>query len=158
MAKSNPPTRVCIDSSVLIAYLSGDQPKHADGISALFHDGAIGKAKIFGSTLLFPEVLGGGFDAPPDLAMENQIFQVLRNPNTLTLIQASVQVGMIARELRRELHLKTPDAVHLASAIAVDADYFMTVDEDDFPIGESVKGVQIEFPHPPSGAFTLPEA
>src|SRR4051794_20815145 len=101
--------------------------------------------------------MGGGFKTPPDLALENQIFQVLRNPETLTLVQVSVQVGMIARELRRELRLKTPDAVHLASAIAVDADFFMTVDEDDFPVGRTVKGVRIELPHPPSGDLTLPE-
>lgn len=148
---------MCIDSSVLIAHLVGDHPEHADGISALLHDGSMKKAQIFGSTLLFAEVMGGGFDSPPDLAMENQILQVLRNPETLTLIQTSVQVGMLARQIRRDLRLKTPDAVHLASAIAIGADFFMTIDVKDFPIGETVKGVQVTLPHPPSGEFTLPQ-
>lgn len=157
MAKTRPTPRVCIDSSVVIAYLNGDQPQHTDGIASLFHDARAKRVQLLGSTLLLAEVMGGGYDATPDLAMDNRIFGILRNPETITLIQASLQVGMIARDLRRELRLKTPDAIHVASAIFAGVDAFMTTDER-LPVGKVIKGVPVRFPESPSGNLVLPSS
>ena len=87
--------------------------------------------------------------------MENRIFSVLRNPETITLIQTSVQVGMIARDLRRQFRLKTPDAVHVASAVFAQVDAFMTTDER-LPIGQVVRGVPVRLPESLTGKLVLP--
>jgi predicted nucleic acid-binding protein len=106
--------------------------------------------------LLLTEVLGGGFSQPPDLAKENQILALLDNPNIITLVQVTRQVAMQAREFRQRFHIKSPDAIHLATAVFIGADSFMTTDEDDFPIGETVDGVRILVPHSALGADILP--
>jgi predicted nucleic acid-binding protein len=135
----------------VISHVVGDHPEHASGIAGLFHDSDTGRVQLFGSTLLLVEVLGGGFNAPVDPEMENRILRLLRDPATMTLIPSSVQVGMLARELRSEFRLEAPDAIHLASAVFVGVDLFMTLDADDFPIGREVRGVRIELPRLPSG-------
>lgn len=149
------PKKVAVDSGLLIARVIGDRPDHAAGIASLFHEVDTNKVKLFGSTLLFPEVLGGGYDDPVDAAKENAIFSVLDNPSVLTLVQVTRQVAVIARDLRRELHLQTPDAAHLASAIFAGVDIFMTIDED-FHVGTTVRGTRIELPGSALGEEVLP--
>lgn len=156
MARNDKKPRVAVDSGLVISHLIGDLPQHADGIQSLFHEVDLHKVVLCGSTLLLAEVLGGGFNQPPDLAKENQILSLLDNPNVITLAQVTRQVAMQAREFRREFHLKSPDAIHLATAVFVGADCFMTTDEDDFPIGDTVKGVQILLPRSALGADILP--
>jgi predicted nucleic acid-binding protein len=148
--------KVAVDSCVIIARITGDLPDMQPGIDSLFHEVDLRLVRLYGSTLLVPEVLGGGFADPPDLARENAIRGILDNPNVLTPVQVTRQVAWIARELRRELHLKTPDAAHLASAVYAGADWFMTTDADDFPIGSVVRGVRISLPDSVSGATVLP--
>jgi predicted nucleic acid-binding protein len=143
---------------VVISYVTGDHPEHAAGIAGLLHDSDTGKVQLLGSTLLLVEVLGGGLSAPVDPVMENRILRLLRDPETTTLIPTSVQVGLLAREVSRELRLKAPDAIHLASAVFVGADLFMTLDADDFPIGQEIRGVKVELPRSPSGTLVLPDA
>ena len=155
--RGKPLHRVCLDSSVVISHLTGDHPEHAAGISGLLHDSDTGKVQLFGSTLLLVEVLGGGFSAPVDPVMENRILRLLRDPDTMTLVPTSVQVGLLSRELRREFRLESPDAIHLASAVFAGVDFFMTLDADDFPIGQEVRGVHVQLPQSPSGTLVLPE-
>lgn len=156
MASRNTGPRICIDSGVVIARVTGDLPQHAAGIAGLWDDADHGRVQLFGSTWLLAEALGGGYSTPPNPAVEDLILRVLRDSESLTLIQTSVQVALIARELRRQLHLNTADAVHLASAVFVGAEFFMTTD-DDFPIGEQVLGVTVRFPESPHGTLVLPE-
>ncbi|WP_114558171.1 type II toxin-antitoxin system VapC family toxin [Desertihabitans aurantiacus] len=155
MAKAEP-KKVAIDSGLLIARITGDRPEHAPGIATLFHEADSQKVKLFGSTLLFPEVLGGGYDDPVDPAKENAIFRVLDNPSVITMVQVTRQVAVLARDLRRELHLKTADATHLASAVFAGVDMFMTIDENDFTIGSTVRGVEIALPGSALGEDALP--
>jgi predicted nucleic acid-binding protein len=147
--------RVCIDSGVVIARVTGDHPQHADGIGGLWDDADSGRVQLFGSTWLLAEALGGRFSDPPDPEKEDLILRVLRDSESITLVQTSVQVAMIARDLRRQLHLKTADAVHLASAVYVGADAFMTTDER-LPVGRNVMGVSVGFPESPHGTLILP--
>ena len=155
MAKTEP-KKVAIDSVLLIARIIGDRPEYAHGIDSLFHEVDSNKVKLFGSTLLFPEVLGGGYDDPIDPIKENQIFSVLDNPSVITMVQVTRQVAVLARELRRELRLKAPDATHLASAVFAGVDIFMTADKNDFKIGTTVQGVQIALPGSAFGEEVLP--
>ncbi len=112
---------------------------------------------LLGSVVLFTEVLGGGFNDPPDLAKENQIRAILENPKVITLAQVTRQVAMTARDLRPTYKLKVADSLHLATAVFVGADFLMTTDED-FPIGQVVKGVKVVHPGSALGAEVLPPA
>ncbi len=87
--------------------------------------------------------------------MDNRVLAVLNDPDAITLIQTTVQVAKIARRLRQERIPGTADAVHLASAIALSVDFFMTTDER-LPIGKSVMGVSVAFRDSPSGNLVLP--
>lgn len=156
MASREAGPRICIDSGVVIARVTGDHPQHADGIAGLWDDADSGRVQLFGSTWLLAEALGGGYSEPPDPVREELILRVLRDSESISLVQTSVKVAMIARDLRRQLHLKTADAVHLASAVSVGADVFMTTDGDDFPIGDSVMGVSVSFPESPHGTLVIP--
>lgn len=158
MAKGDKRPRVAVDSGLVISHVIGDLPQHANGIQSLFHEVDSGRVSLYGSTLLLTEVLGGGFREPPDPAKENQILGLLENPNVITLAQVTRQVAMAARDLRRKLHLKSPDAIHLATAVFVGADAFMTTDESDFPIGDIVNGVKVLLPGSALGADVLPPA
>lgn len=155
MAKAEP-KKVAIDSGVLITRIIADRPEFVAGIASLFHEADSQKVKLFGSTLLFPEVLGGRYDDPVDQAKENAIFRVLDNPSVITMVQVTRQVAVLARDLRRELRLETPDATHLASAVFAGVDMFMTIDEKDFNIGSTVRGVEIALPGSALGEDALP--
>ena len=155
MAKIEP-KKVAIDSGLLIARITGDRPEHEPGMASLFHEVDSRKVKLFGSTLLFPEILGGRYDDPVDALKENAIFGILDNPSVITMVQVTRQVAVLARELRRELRLKTADATHLASAVFADVDVFMTIDETDFNIGTTVRGVEIALPGSALGEDVLP--
>ena len=147
MAKDkSQPARVGIDSCVVLAYLIGDQPRHGEGIRQLFFDVEAKEVRLYGSTLLLAEVLGGGFKAKIDPVMERRIDALLQNPDALTLVSAGVQVGLFARQFRREYGLKVADAIHLASAVFARVDVFVTTNDKDFPIGDSVQGVQVDYP------------
>ncbi len=156
MARGDKKPRIAVDSGLVISHVIGDLPQHANGIQSLFHEVDSDKVLLYGSTLLLTEVLGGGFKEPPDPAKENQILGLLENPNVITLAQVTRQVAMTARDFRRKFHLKSPDAVHLATAVFVGADAFMTTDEDDFPIGDTLNGVKILVPGSALGADVLP--
>ena len=154
MATSSPARKVAVDSGVVIARVTGDRPEHADGIAALFHEIDSGKVELYGSTLLLVEVLDGGFKDPFDQTKENQILAVLDNPNVIRLVQGSRQAAMTARALRREYNLKVADSMHLASAIFAGIDKFMTID-DGFPIGKTVRGVEVCYPDSAYGTPVL---
>lgn len=156
MAKSEKKPRVAVDSGLVISHVIGDLPQHANGIQSLFHEVDSSRVLLYGSTLLLTEVLGGSFQEPPNPAKENQILSLLENPNVITLAQVTRQVAMTAREFRRRFRLKSPDAIHLATAVFVGANAFMTTDEDDFPIGDTVHGVKVLLPGSALGADVLP--
>lgn len=157
MATNNKLPRVVVDSCVLICRLTGKETKYEDGITSLFHEVDSNQVELFGSMLLLTEVYGGGFKEAPDLAKENRVLTALNNPNLITLAQVTRQVATIARDLRRTYNkLKSADSVHLATAIAVEAGYFVTIDEDDFPIGQRVQGTLVMLPDSVLGTPVLP--
>lgn len=158
MAKNNTTeaVKVCVDSCVVLAYLLGDQPQHAEGIRQLFYDVEAKKARLYGSILLLAEVLGGSAKGPTDPRMDERVGALLLNPASITLIQAGVQVGMVARGLRREFGLKVADSLHLASAVVAKVEVFSTTNSKDFPMGRTVQGVLVDFPRSPSGNGYLP--
>ncbi|MDL5160190.1 PIN domain-containing protein [Actinomycetospora termitidis] len=67
---------------------------------------------------------------------------------SLAFVEFDLRVALKARQLRlAQVVKKVADSVHLAHAIVARADVLMTLDEDDFPIGEVVDGVHVDKPY-----------
>lgn len=78
-----------------------------------------------GSVLLLTETLALG-DAAPHTS---RLIELLA---TLRLIPVDAEIARVAAVLRATYRLKTPDALHLATAIVAGADRFVTGNRRDF--------------------------
>lgn len=150
--------RIAIDSCVLVHWLTGQEPKYREGIESLFHEVQSRQVDLLASYLLATEALGSKRKEPVDTVKENTVLSFLNDRQLINLSQVTRQIAFGARDLSRELNLRAADAIHLASAIAVRADVFMTTDEDDYEIGSVVRGVKIELPQSAFGASVLTTA
>ena len=120
-------TSIAFDSDVIIFSAN---PHHAAGarVAALFGDPAL-DGRRFGSTLLLPETL----IKPVRYEIQEERETLLGNVAYLELIAPDVRVAMLAVQLGARYALRTPDAVHLATAVHAGADAFLTNNRKDFP-------------------------
>ncbi|MFI5428005.1 type II toxin-antitoxin system VapC family toxin [Aeromicrobium sp. UC242_57] len=115
------------DTDVLI-YASVGDPRGQILVEA--HESRSGDISGVGSTLILSEALALGPATPSALRVHELIA-------SLQLVPVDARIATIGAALRAKYHLKTPDALHLATAIAVGADRFVTGNRRDFDrIGE----------------------
>ena len=96
---------------------------------------------VFGSSLLVPEVL----IKPLRTGAEEEYEALLAVLARLSLVAVDDALATLAVELGASYGLKAADAVHLASAVSIGADVFVTNNRRDFkpvPISE----VDVRFP------------
>lgn len=110
------------DTDVLI-YASTADPRGQILVDA--HKSAAGGISGVSSALILTEALALG-DATPSPARIQELI------GSLQLVPADTRIAMIGAALRTKYRLKTPDALHLATAIAVGADRFVTGNRRDF--------------------------
>lgn len=118
---------VALDT-VSIIYFLERHPAHFQTANRLFR--RIEAGEIFGvmSALVFSELLVPACrDKKPGLA--STIIQILSNFPNLTTLPVTTEISQRAAELRADQNLRTPDAIHVATALARDADYFITNDQ-----------------------------
>ncbi len=115
---------VAIDSNVFIAALSADE-LHSIIAQQLIRDIAKGLHSAVTSSITLSEVLSVS-KATPDVDLTAFFSQI---PNLLT-IPADDAICLRAAELRKQhgSKLKLPDALHLATALSMHADTFVTND------------------------------
>jgi len=119
---------ICWDSSVLISWLRGDEDadrnratrtvvQHIEG----------GTSKLIVSTLLYVEVLESRMPAG---AIE-QFKKLMQNRQMIEIMAVDIRVAEKAQAIRNRgsRNLKTPDAVHVATAILAGAKLFHTFDD-----------------------------
>ena len=134
---------VYIDTSVWLQSILGDDPHEmSDRVLAA---AAAGRIRVVASWLVRAEVQS----VPPptvDQSVVDTVDQLLENEG-VRWVAVDRFVASKARELSRGLpkRLKGADAVHLATAVLENANYFMTTDKD-FPIDDSVDGVPVTLP------------
>jgi predicted nucleic acid-binding protein len=95
---------------------------------------------LYGSVLLLPEVL-----IKPTRLRTHERLDVVAVLAQLQLIQVTEDIGRRAVQLGARYGLKTPDAVHLATAAAIEADRFLTNNRNDFK-ADRIREVEIVFP------------
>jgi predicted nucleic acid-binding protein len=95
----------------------------------------------FGSVLLLPELLS----KPTRLGLQPEINALGKVISTLELQAMDVSVAALAVEFGAAYKLKAPDAIHLASAVNVGADAFVTNNNKDFD-PNTILELQVLFP------------
>jgi predicted nucleic acid-binding protein len=116
---------VLVDSAPIIYFLDG-HPVLGQRFKPLFAAHAAGKMRFVITTITVAEVLTGPLQAR-DEALARRYRAILESWSPLEL---DVGTADSAARLRAELRLKLPDAVQVASALAVNAAALVTHDRD----------------------------
>jgi len=119
-------SRVLLDTMVLVYFLEHDGPRQrlaADTLARI----ETGRLQGLLSSLVLAELLvplyraGNGQRA-------GKLAKLLRNFRNLEMVSITDRIAMEAARLRAEHGLRTPDALHAATAIAHEADGILTND------------------------------
>ena len=124
------------DSDIVI-YASIGDPRGSALSEAVSQRASDGTAAGVGSVLLLTETLALGAGT----ANSARLREIL---SALVLVPVDVEVARVAAVLRATYRLKPPDALHLATAIVVGADRFITGNTRDF--NTSIAEIAISFP------------
>lgn len=116
---------VLVDAAPIIYHLEG-HPKHSPHFRPLFDRQEAGTVAFAVTTVTIAEVLTGPLAAGEE-ALAKRYRAMMESWHVVPL---SVDLAESAARLRGALKLKLPDAVQVASAIAVNADALVTHDRD----------------------------
>lgn len=149
------PKRIYWDSCVFISHLSGEQRDSFEvaGIDDVVKDVDSNKIILVSSVVARVEVLRDLGDK------QDRFIDVLKNPN-IQEIDVNKIIAQMAGDIRYQFQqiginrLKTPDAIHLATALWAEVDEFQTFDGCGKPPGlldfnghAILKGLKIVKPH-----------
>lgn len=118
--------RLAFDADVLI-YAGQTTNEYGPALRALLEHPNL-EGQRYGSCLLLPELLS----KPMRLAWHTEVAALTEILLTLELIPLDEAVATLAAQLGAAYALKAPDAIHLASAVAIGADAFITNNTKDF--------------------------
>ena len=114
-----------VDSGPIIYTLEA-HPKFAGRYEALFARHAAGELSLAVTTITIAEVLTGPLGAGEE-ALAKRYRSVLESWQVVVL---TADIAETAARLRAKHKLKLPDAIQLASALAINADALVTHDRD----------------------------
>ena len=121
------PIKVLAFDTAPIIYFLERHPSYFDRVKLILEKVADGAIKGVGSTLLLAEVLVLPIsNGKNDLAKIYEA-KLTRSPN-FQVEPVSVSIARLAAELRSKHNLKTPDALHIATALDSGCDAFLTND------------------------------
>jgi len=129
---------IAFDADVLI-YAVDDSNPIAYSIRKLINN-IPGNTAGIGSVLLIPETL----IKPFRIHSESQIDAISEILAQLTLVPVSREIATKATQYGAKYRIKTPDAIHLATAVHAGADYFLTNNRKDF--SKAISEMNIVFP------------
>jgi predicted nucleic acid-binding protein len=118
--------RVYFDTNIFIYLLEGNETLHTQ-IDELKASILEGDCSIFASDIVFTEIL------PPlvrsgNTEATNKLLEFLQEENAFHLVPLTRDVCIQAGVLRGQTGMKTPDAIHVASAMAENCNTFLTND------------------------------
>jgi predicted nucleic acid-binding protein len=116
---------VLVDAAPIIYCLEG-HPKHARRFQPLFDRQAAGEVLFAVTTITIAEVLGG----PLGAGEETLAKRYRATMESWQVVPLSADIAESAARFRASLKLKLPDAIQIASAIAINADALVTHDRD----------------------------
>jgi predicted nucleic acid-binding protein len=119
---------VGLDTAPLIFYIE-DHPTYADLLAPFFEAVKSGEIRIVTSTVTLLEVLVHPLKRG-DESLAHEYNDILLSSPYIFTVPVTPATAQTAAELRAMSKLKTPDAIHLATAINHHADAFLTGDRD----------------------------
>lgn len=128
---------LALDSAPLIYYYIEEEPRYLPLLVPLIDAIDAGKITCYASTIVLLEVLVKPL-REKDEALAHEYREILMN-SRLRLVTVSAMIAQEAARLRAQYRLKTPDAIHIATASAHKVDALLTNE----PAWKRVKEVPI---------------
>lgn len=122
-----PGSGVALDT-VSFVYFLERHPTFYRPAKDLFERIEKGKIEAMASTLVLTELLVPAFRAE-DSSRAQEVLRLLAHFPHLKLIDVTASIAYEASRIRAETSLRTPDALHLATALLQKADWFVTNDK-----------------------------
>lgn len=119
---------VAVDTAPLVFYIE-DHPEHADRLEPFFQAVVAGRVAMVTSVVTLLEVLVHPLRRG-DEALAHAYNDFLLASSGVTTVAVDAAIAQAAAELRCGSRLKTPDAIHVATALVRKADLFLTNDRD----------------------------
>lgn len=117
---------ILLDTNCFIYYFE-DNPKYADKLEKVFREIQDGNNNAFMSIISFLEILVKP-KKDNNIFIENKYKLILTNYPNLSIIDMEYNIADIASRLRANYKIKTPDAIIVATGIAMNVDYIITND------------------------------
>lgn len=135
---------ICWDSDILIHWISYDGTGYSDEmqpIKSVVDYVKNNSCKLAVSTLVYAEVLEGKMTKEEMERFRN----FMRNKTMIQSRVVDIPVAEKAGEIRSRSNIKTPDAIHIATAIVIGAESFHTFDDRLLRLNgkEEVNGLSI---------------
>lgn len=117
---------VYLDSSPLIYYLEKNQ-RYFEQVARIFESFDAGDFIFITSTITLAEVFTFPHQEKKIQESYNYFFS---ESSPIIILPVGIEEAKAAADIRRVYKLKTPDAIHLATASEYHADFFFTNDSD----------------------------
>jgi len=117
---------VALDTPVWIAFIEQKSAFLAD-VNPLFESLKSGRVRVVTSSVGLIEILTGALLRGDEL-LARRAEEVLMGLNGSTVVPVTLEIARQAARLRAAYGLRTPDAIHLATAVAAEAAEFVTTD------------------------------
>ena len=114
--------KISLDANIILYYLHQDKNFGKQSFRLL--TAVKNKTKII-STLIYAESFVYVFEQA-DESLEKKQLKALEKIPKLKIVAPTKKICLLAAQLRAAYRLKTPDAIHLATAIDSDCDVFIT--------------------------------
>ncbi|MEO8378024.1 MAG: PIN domain-containing protein [Acidobacteriota bacterium] len=116
---------ILLDSAPIIYFLE-DHPKFGPRFQLLFEEHSRGRVRFAVTTITIAEVLAG----PLSVGDETLVRRYRSILESWQVVALDAEIAESAARVRASFRLKLPDAVQVASALAVNADALVTHDRD----------------------------
>ena len=130
---------IAFDADVLIYAVSYSHPLGAK-IRQFLADSSLDKNRT-GSLILYPELL----KKPICERDQTQLNTLIAYLNKLTLYPMDKTIASLAAQLAASYRLKAADAIHLATAVHIGADRFITNNRRDFD-KQQIMEIAVQYP------------
>ncbi|HUM01420.1 MAG TPA: PIN domain-containing protein [Thermoanaerobaculia bacterium] len=120
------PRLAAVDSSPWIVWVEAD-PALLAVVEPLFEEIELGRVHAVSSTIVLLEVLTGAFRRGNDL-LARRFEEVFGETRGVALLPVTREIAREAARLRAAHGLRTPDSIHVATAIVAGAAEFVTMD------------------------------
>ncbi len=124
---------VFLDTSPLIYYIEGHSDYQKE-LTDVFQANDRNEFRFITSTLTLLEVLVHPMRMKKQ-GLAGQYEKILTSSETIEIVELNARIAKRSAQIRAEHHLKTPDAIQMATALENNAGVFLTNDKDLTKIG-----------------------